>query len=921
MGLTRYQQETVEQICRVFENHQAYIVADEVGLGKTYVSIGLIKKMGYKRIIYIASNREIAAQNVGTLIGKLDEAYELVPGDRLSQMAANQYEPSKAYVMSLSPATTFTGIGSPFGNQPERDYYRANRVRLPPDGQNILDAVLTAAEKLRGRSAPNAEAAFCRLREYLGLPAGAGDQAVGETAFGQVRAWFNTLALAAYQPDLIIMDEFHRFHSLLDAERTDMQFNLWRDYIEKVTAQAERPKLLLLSATPYQYNADILNPDEPAEKEPEEGDAAERSETPFADFSRLRGYMEAINRVNIETYRELHPGRTELDYIYDCILCRTERNWLTGEKDAAELRFQSAKDRELVQYLRWKVGWQQACLGLCTDGVPCGGKGKIDGIIRYNNQNVGAVMAEVLHQRGAIQDYANMRTFLDETPEYPQFSFQYRTVYKRDGGQGTYVELREALSRALTSQGGYRIRKDEQGNVDAEAFRRTYGHYKWDALRAVALPENAEYLLWVPPLLAEGGAGDAFPVPKDYSKVLVFARYRMSTRAIAALSSMEAEMRLDEVIGGADRVRVKEIEQALNDELYSKEFGALLAPFLAWKQEKEGLEALGNAVRTFFRAAYSRKVLTAWSLRFNVRDRIIYRYCKAAGWDEMWAEYIECIKGYDIHAGFGGGRKEICSVLGWTDRERTRLVIMPDWKEETFPCSFGERYISDYSDRGANTEERHNRTWERDCPKNVTTRRLEYLRQRFQSPFYPFVMAASEVAQEGVDLHNYCANIIHWSAPSSLSAYIQEEGRVNRRCSYSMRRKLVELYRAARQGEGCPVCRTFCEMYDKAETIATVLLPESGDEIRTQNEIGLFPKWYLPNVPGIPECGIRTESFFLPLSGEEAFYQKMQRARKAYSTFGAEEKDLGEKTKQLCPYLRARAEKETVSPPRPRAAR
>ena len=45
------------------------------------------------------------------------------------------------------------------------------------------------------------------------------------------------------------------------------------------------------------------------------------------------------------------------------------------------------------------------------------------------------------------------------------------------------------------------------------------------------------------------------------------------------------------------------------------------------------------------------------------------------------------------------------SVLGWTDRDRTRVLVLPDWADQGYPCTFGERYTSDYSDKSAHDEE------------------------------------------------------------------------------------------------------------------------------------------------------------------------------------------------------------------------
>src|SRR3954449_6766871 len=79
-GLKRFQRTTVDYVFkRMYEDPDPatrFLVADEVGLGKTLVAQGLIARAinhlqasGIKRIdvIYICSNAEIAAQNIRRL--------------------------------------------------------------------------------------------------------------------------------------------------------------------------------------------------------------------------------------------------------------------------------------------------------------------------------------------------------------------------------------------------------------------------------------------------------------------------------------------------------------------------------------------------------------------------------------------------------------------------------------------------------------------------------------------------------------------------------------------------------------------------------------------------------------------------------------------------------------------------------------
>jgi len=58
--------------------------------------------------------------------------------------------------------------------------------------------------------------------------------------------------------------------------------------------------------------------------------------------------------------------------------------------------------------------------------------------------------------------------------------------------------------------------------------------------------------------------------------------------------------------------------------------------------------------------------------------------------------------------------------------------------------------------------------------------RVTSIRQNFNSPFRPFVLATTSIGQEGLDFHHYCRKVVHWNLPSNPIDLEQREGRVNR---------------------------------------------------------------------------------------------------------------------------------------------
>lgn len=70
------------------------------------------------------------------------------------------------------------------------------------------------------------------------------------------------------------------------------------------------------------------------------------------------------------------------------------------------------------------------------------------------------------------------------------------------------------------------------------------------------------------------------------------------------------------------------------------------------------------------------------------------------------------------------------------------------------------------------------------------------IRQAFNSPFRPFVLASTSIGQEGLDFHLYCKKIFHWNLPSNPIDFEQREGRIHRYQGLVIRLNLANKYTA-----------------------------------------------------------------------------------------------------------------------------
>jgi hypothetical protein len=71
------------------------------------------------------------------------------------------------------------------------------------------------------------------------------------------------------------------------------------------------------------------------------------------------------------------------------------------------------------------------------------------------------------------------------------------------------------------------------------------------------------------------------------------------------------------------------------------------------------------------------------------------------------------------------------------------------------------------------------------------------VRNAFNSPFWPFILATTSVGQEGIDFHWWCHAVVHWNTVANPVDFEQREGRVDRYEGHAIRRNIVARHREA----------------------------------------------------------------------------------------------------------------------------
>lgn len=297
-GLKDFQRRTVNYVFRRLYTDakpvDRFLVADEVGLGKTLVARGLVAKTinrlqqgGVKRIdvIYICSNAEIAQQNIRRLNVTGRNDFNLSSRITLLPLQLRQLNQNGLNFVSFTPGTSFE-FGQRSGQSAERALlfrllehawskqamnrsgaYRLMRaskrldrfkdeVRWTPskvgDGDRQIDPTLAASfveELRRADDASGLKRRFFELVEIHTRSEPGNYWHQRQEIVAELRRLLARSCIAALEPDLIILDEFQRFRHLLETPNPDDPDDI-RALAHNLFDQ-EGAKVLMLSATPY----------------------------------------------------------------------------------------------------------------------------------------------------------------------------------------------------------------------------------------------------------------------------------------------------------------------------------------------------------------------------------------------------------------------------------------------------------------------------------------------------------------------------------------------------------------------------------------------------------------------------------------------------------------------------------------------
>ncbi len=166
------------------------------------------------------------------------------------------------------------------------------------------------------------------------------------------------------------------------------------------------------------------------------------------------------------------------------------------------------------------------------------------------------------------------------------------------------------------------------------------------------------------------------------------------------------------------------------------------------------------------------------------------------------------------------------------------------------------------------------------------TLRKTVVREAFNSPFWPFVLATTSVGQEGLDFHLYCRDIHHWNLPSNPVDLEQREGRINRRDCLAVRASIAQDWPLSRIGDDLRSV--------DANPWAIVFRRLEAEESEQRYKHGLYPHWLYECADRARTIRIERHVTFFTASRDARQYQRLKTGLALYRlVFGqARQEDL-----------------------------
>jgi hypothetical protein len=864
-----FQRATAERILHIYKDmgHRRVLLADEVGLGKTFVAkqvINLVrewhkeKKDDFFKVVYICSNANIVDQN----IEKLGVEHHMkISESRLSMQhlyiklaekeIANQHKEDEMpeSIIPLTPSTSFR-FYSAQGTANERALMCNFLCRLPQFelykteladflrcdvkywqelvngyndkidlcGDEYLDEM---HDKLQSKLT---EETISLTLTYANKGCDNRERAI---LINNLRRIFAEISIDMLDPDLVIMDEFQRFNSLLE-QGDDEQSILVNNFFD---SKRSNTKILLLSATPYKPYSTLeeLNTDGTDEHYQDfmkVMDFLFASKDKAGQFKLIwKDYSSTLKRTDVVDLAPLISAKNAAEEALYGVMCRTER-FNSGIIDDSRVCDVQILPEDIISFAECQ---------------------KLMDYLSEENDSVrlGNLPMEYVKSAPYLLSFMN------------KYELKKRIV----------SALQQSDAKTVCNMDALLLSKRAINNYHAISLANGKLKYLHDLVFGARHEKKTQLLLWVPasnPYYKAGGFFESDEAIK-VSKIILFSSWEMVPRMISVMMSYYEELytfgelkRQDSELRyisqkknryGENRLRVdsileypsqtlakcyspsdfygeriasirKSVKQRIKDELASNEVLrqvpqrgrnnakiiislmkvfddepieeleelyipsnaldvmtdiAIASPAVcALRQsgDKEDAKIAARAIVSIFNKSESAAIIDLVYNKKNDDDyyESVLDYCVKGNLQSVMDEYAHMVQSQKIGSAISD------AIIGTSNLTiDTNDSLGNEEKKQPMRCHFAIPFID----------------------KTITDKavaRTSNIRKAFNSPFRPFVLSTTSVGQEGLDFHWYARKIVHWNLPSNPVDIEQREGRINRFKCLAIRRNVANLF-------------------------------------------------------------------------------------------------------------------------------
>lgn len=866
-----FQRATADRILHIYKNlgHRRVLLADEVGLGKTFVAkqvINLVRewhkqeKDDFFKVVYICSNANIADQNIEKLgvenrmsISESRLSMQHLYIKLAEKRIAEQHEQGEMpeSIIPLTPSTSFR-FYSAQGTANERalmynilcrldqfkDYKEVISDFLSCNVKNWQELTNIYNEKIKGcgddylcemHSKLQTRLSDTIINQLIEYAQNVCNNRQRADIINKLRRIFAEISIDMLDPDLVIMDEFQRFNSLLE-QGDDEQSMLANKFFDN---ERSNTKILLLSATPYKPYSTLeeLNTngnDEHYQDFMKVMDFLYATKDKMDRFKLVwHTYSAALKRSNVVDLTPLVTAKNEAEEALYGVMCRTER-------------FNS---------------------GIIDDSRVCDVQVVPEDILSFAE---GQYLMDCLNQENTRVRMGNLpMEYVKSSPYLLSFMDKY--------------ELKKQIASALPHSDVKRYGKMDALLLSKYAINNyrpipaANGKLKYlhDLVFGTRHEKKTQLLLWVPasnPYYKAGGVFESNEA-RNFSKIILFSSWEMVPRMISIMMSyyselytlgelkkVEAEIRYTSQKKnryGENRLRAdglleypcrtlagffspatfygeklssvrKIIKQRIQDEFAQNTIMSsipqqernnaklilTLMKILDGKpvEDLNDLYVPSNALDVMTDIAIASPAVCAYRQSGNEEDAqmvakaIVSVFNKpesAAVIDLMYNkknddDYYESVLDYCVIGNLQAVLDEYLHMAQTEDKKLGQIVtdaiidtsnlgidttdsLGKEEKKQLMRCHFAIPFID----------------------KTVTDKSVAHttnIRKAFNSPFRPFLLSTTSIGQEGLDFHWYARKIVHWNLPSNPVDLEQREGRINRFKCLAIRRNVVKLY-------------------------------------------------------------------------------------------------------------------------------